>query len=117
MVLVPGERLGVVLGEDHCPRFASAALTAHPQTTTKKTMMNQLYLLLACAFTAVSGLSDRALLLAHKKVTSEWSQKFNGDMCDNVLVQGRNFTGKPQKLLLHLFPQRRDQYASSHVPH
>lgn len=49
-------------------------------------------LLLACAFTAVLGLSDRALLLAHKKVTSEWSQKFHGEMCDNVLVQGRNFT-------------------------
>jgi hypothetical protein len=117
MVLVPGERLGVVSARTTAPDFCQSRSSWLIQTTTKKTMMNQLYLLLACAFTAVSGLSDRALLLAHKKVTSEWSQKFNGDMCDNVLVQGRNFTGKPQKLLLHLFPQRRDQYASSHVPH
>jgi hypothetical protein len=107
----------VVSARTTAPDFCQSRSSWLIQTTTKKTMMNQLYLLLACAFTAVSGLSDRALLLAHKKVTSEWSQKFNGDMCDNVLVQGRNFTGKPQKLLLHLFPQRRDQYASSHVPH
>ena len=51
-------------------------------------------LLLACAFTTVvsDDVSDRALLLARKSVTSEFKQPVGSEELENVLVEGRNFT-------------------------
>jgi hypothetical protein len=51
-------------------------------------------ILLACAATIVAsdGTGDRALVLARKSISSEFSRPYGGETLGNVLVEGSNFT-------------------------
>ena len=56
-------------------------------------MFAKVFLLLASATAVLSaGVTDRALLLARKSITSPHTKNVNNEELKNVIVEGRNFT-------------------------